>query len=208
MNMMLWAVAVLGVVVVSAGKPQGSSEEISLQDLQEEISRQQHRHLKDSPTLNVPDPHSPTSVLQESRANNNNVDVGEERFIALCIDSMLVGDVTEDGLISAKEFADFLTNYCIYQLTCDEEQEFSRLPNEAQESFVNHACPSGTICDISDPAAFGFVYTDETSSEVDMLVTDMCDTLYPRLGYYNPPTPGKRVIIVVADIMDTHVINV
>jgi hypothetical protein len=110
--------------------------------------------------------------------------LGGEVFIEECINRLLSTDVTSDGLISKAEFAEFLTEYCIWQLVCDptDRYEFTSLPPQVQIAFVDPLCSIEPLCLIETNPEFGYIYNENTADGTIRYISEMCSSLYPLLG--------------------------
>lgn len=119
--------------------------------------------------------------------------LGEEAFIGECEDELLSPSDTGDGLISQHDFAEFLTDYCIWQGVCKPKDtlQFDALPTPIQRAFVAPLCASGTDCLDEIEPEFGYTYNHDTQDEVEEQIKGICSSLYPLLGDYAAPTPGR-----------------
>jgi hypothetical protein len=120
-----------------------------------------------------------------------------EKFEKLCHDTLLSANVSSDQLISQHDFAAFLTSYCILESICGESDQlqFEMLPTPLQLAFIDPLCEKQPVCLVEEQPEFGFVVNPASTDVVNVQITTMCNLLFPLLGDYVGPTPGKLAIM-------------
>lgn len=116
-----------------------------------------------------------------------------EKFEKLCRDTLLSANVSSDQLISQNDYAAFLTSYCIMESVCGktEQLQFEMLPTPLQLAFIDPLCEKQPLCLVEEQPEFGFVVNPASTDIVNIQITAMCNLLFPLLGAYVGPTPGK-----------------
>jgi hypothetical protein len=122
----------------------------------------------------------------------------QANFEMECRDTLLSGDATWDELISQKDYAAFLTEYCISESTCspDESLQFQTLPTSLQHAFTDPICSEDDSCDVTGEQEFGYVYNKDTKEVVKIQIKDMCNSLFPLLGSFIAPTSGTSLLYI------------